>query len=153
MAVNIAPNTNQLMHILVQGIHICLPIQYIVKVLPLVELKYIPKSADYCTGLMNLNGRSILVIDLAIRLHLKRTEKYHLATPIILCHEESREVGIIVDEIIGLIHVEDKNLQMQDQFTNKESPFKGTVTIDSKLALLLNMQKLLSIHLTGFTYE
>jgi purine-binding chemotaxis protein CheW len=159
----------EVIHFLVQNVHLCFEIQYIVKVLPLVQLKPVPDSPSYLAGLMNIESKSIPVIDLALRLGLKRREKYTLATPIIICNDNSQETGIIVDEILGLSVAEKSALQMQTKFADPESLFRGVITLDTKLALLLNMQQILSIglgpneqptphdinstNLTGFKYE
>lgn len=169
MALQTASNTLKVLHFLVQNIHLCIPLQTIVKVLPLMELKPIPSAPSYCAGLMNIGGRSIPVIDLAMRLHLKRTNKYTLETSIILCNDNGHETGIIIDEILGLFQIDSKDLQLQTNFKEKESPFEGVINIDSHLALVLNIQNILSlnvmseadhshfdintINLTGFRYE
>lgn len=159
----------QVMHFLVQNVHLCFEIQYIVKVLPMTELKQLPNSPHYFAGLINVAGKSIPVIDLALRLGLTRAEKYSLLTPIIICNDTSHEVGIIVDEILGLTIVDKTALQMQNSFSDPESLFRAVVSLDAKLALVLNMQQILSIdvtpgnkassfdinsvNLTGFKYE
>jgi purine-binding chemotaxis protein CheW len=149
MTLQATSNKFQVLHFSVQKIHVCIPLQYIEKVLPLMELKRIPGTPNYCAGLMNISGISIPVIDLAIRLNLKRTDKYTLSTPIILCHERSREMGLITDEILGLIQVDNNSLQLQNNFNEKVSPFEGVINIDSHLALVLNIPYILSSNLTS----
>ncbi|MBV8801488.1 MAG: chemotaxis protein CheW [Gammaproteobacteria bacterium] len=169
MSLQVAPDTSQILHFLVQKIHLCIPLEFIVKVLPLMELKYIPNTPHYCAGLMNISGTSIPVIDLALRLHLKRVDKYTLSTSIILCSDGTHELGIIIDDILGLAHIDNNNLQLQENFNEKNCPFKGVISIDSHLALVLNMENILAFHLmteidnstfdintvnlTGFKYE
>jgi chemotaxis-related protein WspB len=149
MSIQLSSGTKlQMLHFLVQKVHLCFEIHYIMKILPLVELKAIPGAPPYITGLMNVAGNSIPVIDLALRLGLKRTKKYALSTPIILCDAVSQEAAVIVDEILGLC-VADKNaLQMKTNFNDPESLFTGVITLDTKLALVLNMNKILSIDLS-----
>jgi purine-binding chemotaxis protein CheW len=146
-------NKFQALHLLVQNIYLCFPIQFIVKVFPLTELKPIPGSPDYCIGLINIEENSFPVIDLALRLNLHRQELYTLSTPIILCHIDGYTAGIIVDDILGLTLIDKTLLQMQDSFDHSDSPFMGVISINSRSTLLLNMKKILSINLTGFSYE
>jgi purine-binding chemotaxis protein CheW len=138
----------QMLHFLVQNVHLCFEIHYITKILPLVELKPVPGSPAFIAGLINISGKSILVIDLAIRLGLKRSEKYTLSTPIVICNDDSREIGIIVDEVLGLTVADSNTLQMKNNFSDPESLFIGVITLDSKLALVLNMHKILSVDLS-----
>lgn len=138
----------QMLHFLVQRVHLCFEIHYISKILPLVELKQVPGSQNYVAGLIDINGKSILVIDLALRLGLQRSEKYKLSTPIIICNDDSREIGIIVDEILGLKSADKNALQMKNNFSDPESLFSGVIKLDTKLTLVLNMQKILSIDLS-----
>jgi purine-binding chemotaxis protein CheW len=135
----------QMLHFLVKNVHLCFELHYINKILPLVELKPIPGSPPYMAGLMNIAGKSVLVIDLAIRLGLKRTKQYELSTPIILCNDHSRKIGIIVDEILGLSAADKNSLQMKNDFTDPESLFTGAIILDTKLALVLNVHKILSV--------
>jgi purine-binding chemotaxis protein CheW len=142
-----ALNKFQVMHFLAQHVHLCFDIHYIVKVTSLVETKPVPGSPSYLAGLINYSGKSIPVIDLALRLGLKRTESYTTETPIIICNDDNHEVGLIVDEILGLAIVDTSSLQMKNNFADPESFFKAVAPIDSKLALVLNMQQVLSIQL------
>jgi purine-binding chemotaxis protein CheW len=168
MTIQIDKNKFQVMHFLVQNVHLCFDIQYIVKVIPLIEIKPVPGSPSYLAGLINVAGKSVPVIDLALRLGLKRTEDYTTATPMIICNDDSNEVGLIVDEILGLTIVDKSTLQMKNNFTDPESLFSAVVSIDARLALVLNMQQILSLHyipennneqrdntvnLAGFKYE
>ena len=70
MNLQAATNKLHILQILMQHIHLCIPLQYIIKVFPLMELKEIPGTPPYCAGLMNVRGESIPVIDLALRLHV-----------------------------------------------------------------------------------
>jgi len=137
----------QLIHFLTQKVHLCFEIQYIEKIIPLIEIQQYPNSTPYFVGLINISGVSVPVIDLAIRLGLRRPERYSLSTPIILCNDNSRQIGIIVDEVLGLATVDKKKLQMQNRLTDPESPFKAVISIEGKLALLLKIQKILSTNL------
>jgi len=169
MTLQATSNTIQVLHFLVQKIHLCIPLPYIIKAFPLMELKQIPETPHYCAGLMNISGRSIPVIDLAIRLHLKRKDKYTLSTPIILCKDTAHEMGIIIDEILGITQIDHDHLQLKNDFNEKNLFFKGVINIDSHLTLVLDMPHILSnyfssdiknpsfdinaLNLTGFRYE
>lgn len=128
----------QVIHFLVQGIHLCIDLTYIEKALFLVALEFVPSSTDYLVGLMNYAGESIPVIDLALRLGLTRQKPYNLDTPLLICFDGQHHVAIVVDEILNMFNVYDQELQMQDDFKQEDSPFLAVIKNVNNLSLLIN---------------
>ncbi len=143
----------KLLQFLVQGVHLCMDFHYIERVLPLPLLEKVPAGPLYLAGLMNLRGQSIPVIDLALRLGLTRDLEYSLNTPILLCSDNSHQVGLIIDKIFGMIDVEEKSIQMHEEFVRNHSPFLGAVTLDAGVSLLINTSQILAFSLTGENKE
>lgn len=137
----------QVLHMTIQNIRVCIDLQYVNKVLPLVLLEPIPGSPSYVAGLMNLAGKSILVIDLLMRLGLNRDKPYSLDTPILLCSDECHQCGIIVDKIIELENVDTSALQMQEAFDKPNSPFIAVVILKFESSLLINIKHVFKINL------
>jgi purine-binding chemotaxis protein CheW len=129
-----------LLHFLVQDTRICIELNSIVKVLPLVHLKAVPTSAPYLAGLMNLAGDSIAVIDLAMRIGLNRKKSFTLDMPILLCSDGQKQFGLIIDEVIGLELANQSALQKHDEFNDPNSPFIASVNFKNDLSLLLNIK-------------
>jgi len=140
-------NKLPLICLLIKNVRVCLPLGQVSKILPLMMLQAIPNSPPYVLGLLNLAGKSIPVIDLAVRLGFERDKPYSLDMPIILCTSESKELALLVDKVLGLADMEETNLQMQNQFNTSNSPFLGSVSIENKLSLLLNVKTILDINL------
>jgi purine-binding chemotaxis protein CheW len=140
----------ELMQLSLQNATVCIDLEYIDKVLPIVMLETVPGGPLYLAGLMNLAGESIPVIDLAIRLGMARKKRYSLNMSIILCSHQSHQVGLIVDKIIGLSQVNSDILQMANDF-EANSPYKATVTIDEKIALIINIEYVLHIDIFNTT--
>ncbi len=138
----------QVLHFLLHDAHFCIEIKYIEKILPLVLIEAVPNSPKYLVGLMNYAGQSIPVIDLAIYLGFARDHKYSLDTPILLCSDENHTVGIIVDHAIGLDVIEEKSIQMHEEFNTDESPFIAAITLKTEVALLINTKRILGFNLT-----
>lgn len=139
----------QVLHFSVQHIQMCMDIKFLEKVLPLTLIESLPHSPPYLIGLINVAGKSIPVMDLAIRLGLPHTETYSLETPILLCSHKSHQVGIIVDKVLGLADVKTADLQINDEFNQAASPFLAAVTTGDELSLLMNVERVLSISLTA----
>lgn len=136
-----------LLHILLCDINICLNLKYVKKIFLLPELEEMPKSPDYVVGLCNIAGQATPVIDLRKRLSLPRDKPYDLNTPVVLCCANNQEVGVIVDEVINLTELREENMQMRKKFDQTDSPFIASFTLGNQLALLLNVDHILTINL------
>ncbi len=144
-------NQNNDFHILqfsVKNMHIGADLYNIDKVIQLVNLNILPDSQPYTVGLLNLAGKIIPVFDLAICFGLPRNESYTLNTPILICSHKNKNVALIVDEIEGIETVLESMLQMDSEFKNKDSLFYATTTINDKLYLLLDMNKVFELKVT-----
>lgn len=141
-------NKLQVLHFILQNVRFCVDIQYLEKVLSLVLIEAIPNSPAYLVGLMNLAGQSIPIIDLAVRLGFNRREQYSLDTPILLCSEGNHRAGFIIDKIVELADVSPTSIQMNDEFTQADSPFLAAIALETEVSLLVNMQNMLSYTLT-----
>lgn len=139
---------NQSIHILycvLQDANICIDLQYIDKILPLLLLEAVPNSPAYLIGLMNLAGKTIPVIDLRLRFGMCRDKSYSVDTPILLCSFNGSTAGLIVDKITGIAEVEKGSLQMHKEFEEPNSPFMGTFTIKENASLLIDMSYIFPI--------
>jgi len=135
-------NDLQVLHFDAMNAYLCMDIKFIVKVLPLVRLEPVPLCPYYVVGLMNLAGKSIPIMDLAMILGMKRTSSYSMDVPVLLCSNGTDEIAMIIDKIHGLTSVSESELQIRNEFRNSASPFLGTIVIDKKLSLLVDMQKI-----------
>lgn len=149
--------TLQVFHFFVKNISLCVDLKYVKKVLPLVSLEMIPGSPPYFAGLMNLAGKSVSVIDLSMRLGLTRKQSYSLDTPILLLADESQELGIIVDNILGLVEVSEEMLQTHHEFNKPDSPFLAVINLKNELSLFLDAKYVITSSLrldnTVFTFD
>lgn len=132
----------------VLNLRICIELNHVEKVLPLMALENVPNAPAYFVGLMNLAGKSIPVIDLARRLSMTREKPYSLDVPILICMQGEKQVGLIVDEVKGLTDVEESALQMRAEFNADNSPIVGTINLENELYLLLNLKVILNISYT-----
>jgi purine-binding chemotaxis protein CheW len=136
-----------LLHFLTQNVRVCIELQYVEKVLQLMMLEPVPGGPDELAGLLNLAGKSIPVIDLALYLGLSRDKLYLLNTPILICSLDSHQIGIIVDDVLGLENVLNNDFQMRGEFDATNSPFSAVVTIENELSLLINVHCLMDVSL------
>jgi len=131
------------MHFLIKNVRAGIELSHINKVILLPELEPVPGGPVYLAGLLNLAGKSITVIDLAMCLGMERSHRYTLETPIIICTDEQSYLGIIVDKILGLEAIDPMEIQMKDKLDQPDSPFMGVATIANNLTLLINIKNIL----------
>jgi len=136
----------QIVHFLVKDVRMCAYLKNVKKVLPLVALESIPGGPSYLAGLMNLQGIMIPVIDLAIRLGMKRLKKFSLDMPVLLLEKhniDTKQIAVIIDDIIGLTDFDNTKLQLNHDFGQADSPFLGAVTDHLESSLLININYLI----------
>lgn len=129
---------------MVQNVRMCIDINHIHKIIPLVELNTVPDSPKYLVGIMNVNGNSIHVIDMALRAGIERYETYSTETPILLCQDKEKTIGLIIDKIIGIADITDESIQMKPEFKKQNSLFLGSIVDDIEPSLLVNIAYLFS---------
>lgn len=135
----------------VVGLEMCVVLKHVIKVLPIMELQTVPDTPDYLKGLMNLHGRCIPVIDFAERIGIERNAApYTIETPIILCEAVNKQVGLIVDEITGVMMANKNNLQLRAEFQEEMHYFLAVVNEGNSPALLINAEHIMK---TGFLSE
>jgi len=142
----LSKNKKQLLQFIVRKTYMCIPLEFVKKTLPLPKVEIIPNAPFYLVGLMNLAGKSVPIIDLATRLGLSRHgEKYTIFNPVMLCQSKTTEIGLVVDEVLGLCEIDEDALQMHEEFNDINSPFLASVLVKNKISLLLNVERILAI--------
>jgi purine-binding chemotaxis protein CheW len=133
----------------VLDIRICLNLEQVIKVLPLMALQAVPQAPHYLQGMMNLAGCGVPVIDLAQRLGLINTQPYSLTTPIVLCDVDGKRAGLIVRQVLGVACVQISDMPIDDLFQGDSSLLSGVVNIDGDLSMLLELHDILKIDMTS----
>ena len=144
----------QILHFQVEEMRLCAYLKYITKVLPLPMLDTLPGSPAFVAGLMNLGGKCVPVIDLRMRLGLRRDEDISINSPLLLCEYGEASAAIIVDDISGIVETDSQELQASPEFAQGISLVLGAIAINDKLALLLDVEALLQkdLGLAGASY-
>lgn len=129
-----------------------IPLELVEQVVPLTAIKEIPEAPPWFSGILNLNGLSIPILDLMLRLGLGSPPPYTLETPMIILNmagpalAEVKRVGVIVPEIAGISSLTEPKLQQSDLFQQTNSAFLGIGRMsDNKLVMILDAEQLVSI--------
>lgn len=131
-----------LLRVVVQGLHCCLDLQRVERVVPLTAVSTVPEAPSYLAGLLNLGGSVIPVIDLGLRLGLPSPEPYTLDTPIVVCTDGDSRLGLIVSQVIGVRRTARPELQLRKLLEDSNLPFSAVFASDEELIFLLDWHRL-----------
>ncbi|MCY7295372.1 chemotaxis protein CheW [Alteromonas sp. a30] len=113
----------------------------------------IPYAQDYVTGLINLRGAIVPIVNLRTRLGM--TAKAHDAETVILImdvelSEGHKTIGIVVDAISEVIETDSNNSQFHPEFDlSIDKRFVAGIADDnSNMLILLNIDTLLDLELS-----
>lgn len=122
-------------------------IQYVNEIIQMQEITSIPETEDYIKGLINLRGKVVPVIDVRQRFKLEPKE-YNDRTCIIVINVKALTVGLIVEEIAGVVEINEENILpppkrgKADKEQNKY--VYGIGKVENSVKLLLDPEKLLN---------
>jgi purine-binding chemotaxis protein CheW len=111
------------------------------------EITPIPRAADEIEGVINLRGKVVPILDLRRRLGLPPVERSAI-TRIIVVEVAESMVGLIVDEVIGVLRIAEADIEPPTALLNDlDSSFlRGVGKSGDKLVILLHIEQVL--HLT-----
>ncbi len=107
------------------------------------EMTPIPKSAAHVSGLINLRGLVLTVID-ARKLLGIQPEKATTENAVIIFDLGERLVGVIVDSIQKVLHVPVENVKPVPDADAATPYMKGIIQFDNKLTMLIDPEILLA---------
>lgn len=117
----------------------------VVQIVGMQTITEMPDSPHYVKGIINLRGSIISVID--FRLKLGKPEKeYNERTCIIVTNIDSKEIGLVVDEVDSVINIEDENISEppDKSATTRDSYITGIAQTDKGIVLVMDAAKILS---------
>jgi purine-binding chemotaxis protein CheW len=121
-----------------------LPLPAVKKVIHAVEIRHLPKAPEIISGIINIKGQIIPVVDIRKRFGLVARE-IDPDDRLIIADTGKREVAILVDTVTGI-----KNLEPRQFSTARETlPFakhlSGVAKIDDELILIYDLEQFLSL--------
>jgi purine-binding chemotaxis protein CheW len=110
----------------------------------------VPMMPGYMRGIINLRGRVVPVIDLAVRFGRSRTEETRRTCIVILeveQQEERHDIGVVVDTVSAVLEIADADIEPAPSFGAKlRTDFiKGMGKLGEKFVILLDIGKVLSV--------
>jgi len=121
----------------------CLDIMAVKEIRVWVKATPLPHSPDYVLGFINLRGRVIPVVDMALRLGLRAIEPTEQSA-IIVIDEGDRGVGILVESVSDMVSVKPEEMQpVPDVMSDEEKALtKGIVPVGDDMICFLDLKGL-----------
>lgn len=109
------------------------------------EITKIPEVADYISGLINLRGKVIPILELRKRFGLGSVEATE-HTRIVVVNAGGTTFGITVDAVNEVLRIDPAQMEPPPQgLVGLEAAYiKGLVKMEEKIMILLNMESILS---------
>ncbi|MCP4981001.1 MAG: chemotaxis protein CheW [Gammaproteobacteria bacterium] len=113
------------------------------EVLRKVEMAPIPGAPHYITGIINLRGNVVSVINARSRFGLPAVETTSSAR-IIVVEVQDQVIGILVDEVAEVVDVDYSEIATAPNVGSQESSryIDGVISRDDKLLILIDLNKL-----------
>jgi purine-binding chemotaxis protein CheW len=110
----------------------------------------VPMMPGYMRGIINLRGRVVPVIDLAVRFGRSRTEETRRTCIVILEVEQQEarhDIGVVVDAVSAVLEIADADIEPAPSFGAKlRTDFiNGMGKLGEKFVILLDIGKVLSV--------
>lgn len=115
------------------------------EVLREIEVAPVPGAPHYVTGIINLRGNVVSVIDARTRFGLEQKESTPF-TRIIVIEAQQQIIGILVDSVAEVVDIEMSEIETAPNVGNEETAryIDGVVSRDDKLLILVDLNKLLT---------
>ena len=121
----------------------CLDIMAVKEIRVWQKATPLPHSPDYVLGFINLRGKVIPVVDMALRLGLPAIQPTEQSA-IIVIDEGDRGVGILVDSVSDMVTVKPEEMQpVPDVMSAEEKALtRGIVPVGDDMVCFLDLKTL-----------
>lgn len=140
-------NEVQLVACSIEGEEYSVDVRSVQEIIRLQEITRVPHASPYISGVINLRGRVIPVMDIRKRFSLPSKE-YGESTRIIIIDSNDALVGIIVDNVSEVIRIPKQAIEyppVGPASINTEF-FTGIGKLGYRLLIMLNLEKILGIN-------
>jgi purine-binding chemotaxis protein CheW len=110
----------------------------------------VPKMLGYMRGLINMRGRVVPVIDLAVRFGRSKVEPTRRTCIVILDMQQKQEqhdIGVVADAVSAVVEIADADVEPAPSFGShlRTDFISGMGKIGDEFVILLDIEKVLSI--------
>ncbi len=117
-------------------------ISYVSDINRMQEITLVPQQNNFVSGVINLRGQIIPVIEIRRRFN-KEHREYDDRTCIIVMNFETYTVGVIVDTVLEVIAVVKDEITSQKTSEKKSRFVQGIIKLNEQMVTLMDIEKLL----------
>lgn len=134
------------MHIVVFNIddqQFALPVRNVTRVVNAVEIRFLPGAPEVISGIINVRGQILPVIDMRGKLGLTPRE----TSPddrLIIANTGKREVAILADSVPGLRSIKTSQQEWSEEATRTSQYLKGVIKTGDGLILIFDLERYLN---------
>ena len=136
---NLVENGGQILTFKVNEVVYAVDIKIVTDIIELPEITYIPKMPSYISGVINLRGKVVPVIDLRERFSIEKIN-YDKKTCIIIITVQEISVGLVVDRVVDTEMVTPQNIE---ESLRKSGFVSHIISTNDKIKLLLDYDKII----------
>ncbi len=116
------------------------------EIIRMQDITAVPRTPDFVEGVINLRGKVTPVVDLRKKLGVAIAERSD-ENRIVVMDIGGQDIGMVVDAVTEVLRIPGDSVEPASSVvTSADSDYlMGIVKLDSKLIILLNLAKVLSI--------
>lgn len=134
---------NQLLVFVLDGRHYAVKLQAVERVVSAVEITPLPEGPDMVTGLINVQGQVIPVINVRRKFRLRERE-LDLDDSIVIVKGSKWAVAFAVDSVEGVIERSDEEIISSEKILPGMEHTEGVVKLGDDIVFLHDIDKALS---------
>ena len=143
--VSVREDVRKLLSFYVNGKLCAAPIESVSEIIGIQSSTFVPCLPEHVKGVTNIRGKVVPLVELRILFNYEPIE-YTDRTCIVIIEQDEFVVGYIIDEIADVLTISNHEVvDSQSGFKNENEYVKEMIKTDNGVALLLDIEKLLSV--------
>jgi purine-binding chemotaxis protein CheW len=130
---------------ILDGQQYCINLSSVERIVRIVEFTPLPKAPEIVSGVVNLRGRIIPVMNIRKRFRLPERE-INLSDHLIIARTSSRTVALLVDEVCGVVETPVKEVIESGEILPCMDYVEGVVKLEDDMILIHDLDKFLSLN-------
>lgn len=137
-------NFTQLVVFTLDNRRFALPLPAVERVIRIVEIAPLPKAPEIVTGVVNIQGRVIPIVNIRRRFNMQGRET-EISDQLVISQTSKRVVGIIVDEVTGVIECSGDEIVAAEKVLPGMEYVEGVAKLRDGMIFIHNLDRFLSL--------
>ena len=116
-----------------------IPLTKVVEITKIKDIVPVPFSKSYIKGVINIRGEILAIVSLKEKLGLTENRE---SQRIVILETKFGKVGVIVDEIYGVIKVKENELEPNPMLGKYGEYFKNVAQVGDSILIIIDIDKI-----------